>query len=133
MGRMRRRWSSCCRHASTYGRWAAVSLNATLLTGRWLRQRCVRGSATLPCPWPTNVLPRGRKAVPTAGSCSKPKLSPHDLHSRGSLRPNVRLRWEPAMTADEFSYLDLVEVGDLIKARELSSVEVTQAALDRIA
>ena len=37
------------------------------------------------------------------------------------------------MTADELSYLDLVEVGDLIKARELSSVEVTHAALDRIA
>ena len=37
------------------------------------------------------------------------------------------------MTSDELSYLDLVEVGRRIQARQLSSVDVTQAVLDRIA
>ena len=37
------------------------------------------------------------------------------------------------MTSDELSYLDLVEVGRRIQARQLSSVEVTQAVLGRIA
>jgi amidase len=36
------------------------------------------------------------------------------------------------MTSDELCYLDLVEVGRHIKARQLSSVEVTQAVLDRV-
>src|SRR5215475_6633276 len=38
----------------------------------------------------------------------------------------------PAMTSDELWYLELVEVGRCIRARQLSSVEVTQAILDRI-
>jgi amidase len=37
------------------------------------------------------------------------------------------------MTSDELCYLDLVEVGRRIQARQLSSVEVTQAVLGRIA
>jgi amidase len=37
------------------------------------------------------------------------------------------------MTPDELCYLDLVEVGRRIEARQLSSLEVTQAMLDRIA
>jgi len=37
------------------------------------------------------------------------------------------------MTSDELYYLDLVEVGGRIEARQLSSLEVTQAMLDRIA
>ena len=37
------------------------------------------------------------------------------------------------MTSDELCYLDLVEAGRRIQARELSSLEVTQAMLDRIA
>src|SRR2546421_11240425 len=36
------------------------------------------------------------------------------------------------MSADELSYLSLVEVGRRIQTRQLSSVDVTQAALDRI-
>jgi amidase len=36
------------------------------------------------------------------------------------------------MISDELCYLDLVEVGQHIKARQLSSVEVTQAVLDRV-
>jgi len=36
------------------------------------------------------------------------------------------------MTSDELWYLELVEVGRCIRARQLSSVEVTQAILDRI-
>ena len=34
------------------------------------------------------------------------------------------------MSADELSYLSLVEVGRRIQTRQLSSVDVTQAALD---
>jgi amidase len=37
------------------------------------------------------------------------------------------------MTLDELWYLDLVEVGRRIQARQLSSLDVTQAILDRIA
>jgi amidase len=37
------------------------------------------------------------------------------------------------MISDELCYLELVEVGRRIQARQLSSVEVTQAVLDRIA
>ena len=37
------------------------------------------------------------------------------------------------MTSDELAYLDLVEAGRRIQARQVSSVEVTEAALDRIA
>ena len=37
------------------------------------------------------------------------------------------------MTSDELCYLDLVEAGRRIQARQLSSLEVTQAMLDRIA
>jgi amidase len=37
------------------------------------------------------------------------------------------------MTSDELCYLDLVDVGRRIQARQLSSLEVTQALLDRIA
>src|SRR5215467_13915453 len=37
------------------------------------------------------------------------------------------------MTSDELCYLDLVEVGRRIQARQLSSADVTQAVLDRIA
>src|SRR6516162_806371 len=37
------------------------------------------------------------------------------------------------MNSDELCYLELVEVGRRIQARQLSSVEVTQAVLDRIA
>src|SRR5215469_783567 len=37
------------------------------------------------------------------------------------------------MTSDELCYLDLVEVGRRVQARQLSSAEVTQAVLDRIA
>jgi amidase len=36
------------------------------------------------------------------------------------------------MTSDELCYLELVEVGGRIRTRQLSSVEVTQAVLDRI-
>ena len=36
------------------------------------------------------------------------------------------------MTSDELCYLDLVEAGRRIQARQLSSLEVTQAMLDRI-
>src|SRR4029077_13196484 len=42
-------------------------------------------------------------------------------------------RKTPAMTSDELCYLDLVDVGRRIQARQLSSLEVTQALLDRIA
>ena len=37
------------------------------------------------------------------------------------------------MTSDELCYLDLVEAGRRIQSRQLSSLEVTQAMLDRIA
>ena len=37
------------------------------------------------------------------------------------------------MTCDELCYLELIEVARRIQARQLSSVEVTQAVLDRIA
>jgi len=37
------------------------------------------------------------------------------------------------MTQEDFCYLDLIEVGRRIRARELSALEVTQAMLDRIA
>ena len=37
------------------------------------------------------------------------------------------------MTSDDLCYLDLVEAGRRIQARQLSSTEVTQAVLDRIA
>ena len=37
------------------------------------------------------------------------------------------------MTSDELCYLDLVEAGRRMQARQLSSLEVTQAMLDRIA
>ena len=37
------------------------------------------------------------------------------------------------MTSDDLCYLDLVEAGRRIQARQLSSIEVTQAVLDRIA
>src|SRR5215813_5834084 len=36
------------------------------------------------------------------------------------------------MTSDELCYLDLVDVGRRIQARQLSALEVTQAMLDRI-
>src|SRR5712675_1285496 len=37
------------------------------------------------------------------------------------------------MASDDLCYLDLLEVGRRIQARQVSSVEVTQAVLDRIA
>src|SRR5262249_54835479 len=39
----------------------------------------------------------------------------------------------PAMTSDEVCYLDLVDVGRRIQARQFTSLEVTQAILERIA
>jgi amidase len=37
------------------------------------------------------------------------------------------------MASDDLCLLDLVEIGRRVQARQLSSVEVTQAVLDRIA
>ena len=37
------------------------------------------------------------------------------------------------MAGDDLHYLDLVDVGRQIQARQLSSLEVTQAVLERIA
>ena len=39
----------------------------------------------------------------------------------------------PVMTLDDLCFLDLVEIGRRVQARQLSAVEVTQAVLDRIA
>jgi amidase len=39
----------------------------------------------------------------------------------------------PVMALDDLCYLDLVEIGRRVQARQLSAVEVTQAVLDRIA
>jgi hypothetical protein len=39
----------------------------------------------------------------------------------------------PVMASDDLCLLDLVEIGRRVQARQLSSVEVTQAVLDRIA
>ena len=37
------------------------------------------------------------------------------------------------MASDDLCFLDLVEIGRRVQARQLSAVEVTQAVLDRIA
>jgi len=39
----------------------------------------------------------------------------------------------PVMALDDLCFLDLVEIGRRVQARQLSAVEVTQAVLDRIA
>jgi hypothetical protein len=71
-------------------------------------------------------------------SCDAARILYPDAAQRtaGVLLPSYLaqlLHCGPVMASDDLCLLDLVEIGRRIQARQLSSVEVTQAVLDRIA